>query len=137
MAKSIKDKKKKQEEHQLVDDEVFSKTIKVNRVEDFNWQFTHEYRDSANRLQKETVPIQDIQCIYVNPKWQQSQVGDCLTFDKHKKKKSSKASQKTKKAAIYAIEPSDSVNKGKNDSESSDDNDPTSPTRAGDGGVTL
>ena len=53
----------------MVDDEVFSRTIKVNRVEEFEWKYTHEHWDHANRLVKETVDIKDLQAIYINPKW--------------------------------------------------------------------
>ena len=75
----------------MVDDDVYSRTIKVNKVEEFDWQFTNEYLDQGkNKMIKETVNVQDIQAIYLNPKWKTSQVGDCLTFDKRKKKKADK-----------------------------------------------
>lgn len=133
----------------MVDDEVFSKTIKVARVQDFKWEHSHDYVDSANRKVKETVLIQDIQAIYVNPKWQKSEVGDCLTFDKKKKKKNKEGTEDNAdestakapqiKANIFAIAPSDNKNlkkkkvETKDESESSDMED----TKSRDGGVTL
>lgn len=129
-----------------MDDDVFSRTIKVKKVEEFDWQYTHEYWDGANRLKKVPVDIKDIQAIYINPKWKQSQVGDCLTFDKRKKKKGDKekkdqgaAEEKPpqKKPAVFTIEPNDNKNFKKKpadeDSESSDYED----KRGDEGGVTI
>ena len=54
----------------MVDDDVYSRTIKVTRVEEFDWTFKNKFMDKArNRETEETVNITDIQAIYLNPKW--------------------------------------------------------------------
>ena len=56
------------------EDQIYSATHKVNRVENFDWHYNIEI--GKKQIQKE---IKDIEAIYINPKWRPSKVGEFLT----------------------------------------------------------
>ena len=55
------------------DHEIYSKTVKVGRVEDFKWKYEEKVWDGGSkRFRMVPVSISGIQAIYVNPKWRKS-----------------------------------------------------------------
>lgn len=59
--------------------------MKVSQVENFDWTYTDEIYDSESaKLVDKEVTLEKIEAIYINPKWKQSKVGDCLTYNKRK-----------------------------------------------------
>ena len=59
---------------------MFSKTVKVNSVQNFDWTFQEDiWNPKIQKFENKNVDIRDIQAIYINPRWKISKVGQCLT----------------------------------------------------------
>jgi len=54
----------------------------------YDWSYVEEIYDSKIGKNVDIkVDLEKIEAIYINPKWKQSKVGDCLTYQKQKKVK--------------------------------------------------
>lgn len=73
------------------EDQIYSKTVKTNRVEKFEWHYEDLLNDPVTGKPKQTrIDIENIQAIYINPKWMKSKVGAFLTRDQPKPQKQKK-----------------------------------------------
>lgn len=60
--------------------EIYSKSIKINRVEEFNWHFEDQLNDLVTGKPKNVrIDMSEIQAIYINPRWRKMPVGSFLT----------------------------------------------------------
>ena len=81
--KSGNDEEKPKTEAQL-----YSKVVKVGRVENFDWKYNVKMFNETNGNQEDVeINIDKIEAIYINPKWKQSKVGDYLTYNKKQRLK--------------------------------------------------
>lgn len=90
--------------------EIYSSLVKVPRVELFDWKHPVEVRLHGKPPETRYEPITNIQGIYINPKWRQSEVGDRLVFNDDRKP-TSQAHQKyarRKGGEVYRLDESDS-----------------------------
>lgn len=61
--------------------DIYSSLVKVPRVELFDWKHPVEVRMPGKPPETKYEPITNVQAIYINPKWRQSNIGDRLLFD--------------------------------------------------------
>lgn len=96
----------KKDEQVYTEDQIFSRLVNVNRVEDFEWKFeVEEFNKKTKLFEKDQVKIENIEAIYINPRWKKSEVGDFIPKSKEQlqreakeKKKKSSQSQTSKNA---------------------------------------
>lgn len=61
--------------------DIYSSLVKVPRVELFDWRHPVEVHPAGKAPETRFEQIKDIQAIYINPRWRQSNVGDRMLFD--------------------------------------------------------
>lgn len=81
-------------------DQLYSRTVNVTRVEKFKWTFeTWKYDKNKGQKVKQEIKIEEIEAIYINPRWKTTKVGEFLSapVEKIKKEDSDSDDQEYKK----------------------------------------
>ena len=65
------DKSQGTHERAMTEAEKYSKIVNWKQVQNYDWTF---YDDD------DKIELEGIEAVYINPRWKQSKVGDCLTY---------------------------------------------------------
>lgn len=75
---------------------MFSKLVTLGKAEKFDWSYDEKiWNPDTSKFELKKINLQDIEAIYINPKWKKSKVGDFLTFNQDRKKKGKKHTNKS------------------------------------------
>ena len=64
------------------DAQIYSKLITTGKVEKFDWSYEEKlWNPTKGKFDRQKINLEDVEAIYINPKWKKSKVGDFLTFN--------------------------------------------------------